>query len=157
MTTTRAPTDTEIRAPRDLDSPPEDADSGDRTWAERHTEAGRPAEGDRPGAAAAAVGTAIRGLTRLVRLAAGIIAAVIALGIAFVVLEANPDNAIVSAVDDVARALVGPFDGMFELDNAKTEVAVNWGIAAFAYLILGALVAWLIGLIGMAGRRSRRT
>jgi hypothetical protein len=87
---------------------------------------------------------------------AGIVAAVIALGIAFVVLEANPDNAIVSAVDDVARALVGPFDGMFELDNAKTEVAVNWGIAAVAYLILGALVAWLIALIGMAGLRSRR-
>jgi hypothetical protein len=56
----------------------------------------------------------------------------------------------------VTRALVGPFDGMFELDNAKATVAVNWGIAALAYLILGALIAWLIALIGTAGLRARR-
>jgi hypothetical protein len=102
------------------------------------------------------VAAATRGLARLIRLAAGIIAAVIVLGILFVVLEANPDNTIVSAVDDVASALVGPFDGMFQLDNAKTEVAVNWGIAALAYLILGALIAWVVAWIGTAGLRARR-
>jgi hypothetical protein len=102
------------------------------------------------------VAAATGGLARLIRLAAGIVAAVIVLGILFIVLEANPDNAIVSAVDDVARALVGPFDGMFSLDHAKATVAVNWGIAALAYLIIGALIAWLVALIGTAGVRARR-
>jgi hypothetical protein len=96
-------------------------------------------------------------LARLIRLAAGIVAAIIAAGILLIVLEANPSNDIVSAVDDAARALVGPFDGMFELDDPKAAVAVNWGIAAIVYLIIGALVARLIALIGVAGlRRDRR-
>ena len=155
MTTTRTPSDIETRAPRDVDGSPADADARS-TWAERHTGTRRPYESDRVGTAAASVATATRGLIRLIRLAAGIVAGVIVLGISFVVLEANPDNAIVSAVDDVARTLVGPFDGMFDLDDAKTTIAVNWGIGALAYLILGALIAWLVAWIGTAGLRSRR-
>ena len=162
MTTTRAPTDTDTRAPRDQnggreeDVGPEDGDPGSSTRAERHPATTRSADAGRVGAAAASVAAATRTLARLIRLAAGVIAALIVLGILFVVLEANPDNTIVSAVDDAARALVGPFDGMFELDNAKTAIAVNWGIAAFAYLIVGALIARLIELIGTAGLRARR-
>ena len=160
MTTTRVPSDTETRAPRYLDSRSGGVDTRNSTWAERQTarrEPVGPVESDRGGTGARSVAAATRGLMRLIRLAAGIVAGVIVLGILFVVLEANPDNGIVSAVDDAARALVGPFDGMFELDDAKTAVAVNWGIAAVAYLILAALIAWLIALIGTAGLRSRRT
>lgn len=156
MATTRTPSDMDTRAPRDPDMAPEDVDARS-TWAERHTATRRSVESDRGGAAAASVATATHGLTRLIRLAAGIVAGVIVLGILFIVLEANPDNGIVSAVDDVARALVGPFDGMFSLDDAKATVAVNWGIAALSYLIVGALIAWLVALIGTAGLRSRRT
>lgn len=90
------------------------------------------------------------------RLAAVVIAAIIAAGILFVVLKANSGNDVVSAIHDAARALVGPFDGMFTLDDAKAEVAVNWGIAAFVYLILGALVAGLITRIGAVGLIPRR-
>jgi hypothetical protein len=96
------------------------------------------------------------GLARLVRLAAGVVAAIIVAGILLIVLEANPGNDIVSAVHDAARALVGPFDGMFSLDSAKATVAVNWGIAAVVYLIVGALVARVIALVGFAGVRRRR-
>jgi hypothetical protein len=99
---------------------------------------------------------ATRGLARLVRLAAGVVAAIIAVGILFVVLQANSNNDVVSAIHDAARALVGPFDGMFTLDDAKAEVAVNWGITAFVYLILGALVAGLIARIGAIGLAPRR-
>jgi hypothetical protein len=95
------------------------------------------------------------GLARLVRLAAGVIAAIIVAGILLVVLKANPTNSVVSTVHDMARGLVGPFDGMFKLDDAKTAVAVNWGIAAFVYLILGALIARFIWGIGTAGLRRR--
>ena len=157
MTTTRTPSDTETRVRRDLDGDGDlEVADARSTRAERHTGTRRRFEGDRVGTAAASVAAATRGLVRLIRLAAAVVAGVIVLGILFVVLEANPDNAIVSAVDDVARALVGPFDGMFDLDDAKTTIAVNWGIAALAYLILGALIAWLVALIGTAGLRSRR-
>ena len=94
-------------------------------------------------------------LARVVRLAAGVIAAIIVVGILLVVLEANPTNDVVSTVHDVARWFVGPFDDMFRFDNAKIAVAVNWGIAAFVYLIVGALIARFIWLIGTAGLRRR--
>jgi hypothetical protein len=99
---------------------------------------------------------AARGLAGLVRLAAAVVAGIIAVGIVLVVLEANTSNDLVSVIHDAARALVGPFDGMFNLDDAKAEIAVNWGIAAFVYLILGALVAGLIQRIGAIGLISRR-
>ena len=120
------------------------------------TRAQRDTGTDRGGGVAAGIAAAARGLIRLIRLAAGIVAAIIVLGILFIVLEANPGNAIVSAVDVVARALVGPFDGMFALDDAKTEIVVNWGIAALAYLIVGAVIGRLIALIGTTGLRVRR-
>jgi phage tail tape-measure protein len=94
-------------------------------------------------------------LARLVRLVAGIVAAIIVAGILLVVLNANPSNDIVSAIHDAARALVAPFDGMFTLDSADATLAVNWGIAAVVYLIVGGLIARLIALIGIAGLRRR--
>lgn len=96
-------------------------------------------------------------LARLVRLAAGIVAAIIVAGILLVVLSANPTNDVVSAIHDAARALVGPFDGMFTLDSADATLALNWGIAALVYLIVGGLIARVIALIGIAGLRRRRT
>jgi hypothetical protein len=149
MATTHAPKYTPKYADADSDS--EDLDSENGT--ERHVVT-RSEEGDRVGAGPVAVAT--RGLARLIRLAAGIIVAILALGILFIVLEANPDNTIVSAIDDAASALVGPFDGMFELDNAEATIALNWGIGAVVYLILGALIARLIVSIGTAGLRLRR-
>jgi hypothetical protein len=114
------------------------------------------AERSRGAGVAAALAVATGSLARLVRLVAGVLAGIIALGILLVVLKANPDNSIASAVHDTARALVGPFKGMFKLDDARAAVAVNWGIAAIVYLILGALIAWLISLIGITALRSRR-
>lgn len=73
-----------------------------------------------------------------------IAALLIVLGIAFVVLEANADNSIVSVVLDVADFLVGPFDGLFTPKDEKLEVAINYGIAAVIYLVVGSLLARLI-------------
>ena len=84
------------------------------------------------------------GLARLVMLVAWGVAAVIVAGILLVVLEANPSNAVVEAVTDAARWLAGPFKDMFSLDNAKTAVAVNWGLAAVVYLVVASLIARLL-------------
>jgi hypothetical protein len=79
-----------------------------------------------------------------VNLVASLVAGVIVVGILLVVLEANRDNSIVNAVLDAARFLAGPFKDIFNLDNHKTEVAVNYGLAAAVYLIAGRLLARLI-------------
>jgi hypothetical protein len=61
-----------------------------------------------------------------------------------VVLKANPANSIVSEVHSWAHSLAGPFDGMFSFHSANVAIAVNWGIAAVVYLLVGGLIARLI-------------
>jgi membrane-bound ClpP family serine protease len=96
-----------------------------------------------PGVAGAAALAVVR-VAQLIRLIAWILAAIIVLGILFIVLDANPDNSIVSAVHDAARWLVGPFDGMFKPHGRKLAIAINWGIAALVYVIVGSLIAALV-------------
>ena len=83
-------------------------------------------------------------LARAITLAATAVALILVAGILLVVLEANPSNDIVQVVRDAATFLAGPFDGLFTLDSNKTEVAVNWGIAAVVWFALGRLLARLI-------------
>jgi len=83
-------------------------------------------------------------LARAVTLAATAVAVVLVAGILLVVLEANRSNDLVQVVRDAARFLAGPFDGLFSLERNKVEIAVNWGIAAVVWLLLGRLVARLL-------------
>jgi uncharacterized protein involved in cysteine biosynthesis len=96
-------------------------------------------------------GTAARGfangaglLARIVRLVVVVVVVIIVAGILLVVLKANPTNSIVSQVHDWARWLAGPFDGIFSFHNAHVAIAVNWGIAAVVYLIVGGLIGRLL-------------
>ena len=83
-------------------------------------------------------------LARVVDVVVAVVAVIIAAGVLLVVLEANPGNAIVEAVLDAARWLVGPFRDFFTLDDRKLEVAVNWGLALLVYVVAGRLVAGLL-------------
>jgi hypothetical protein len=83
-------------------------------------------------------------LARGVDLVVAVVAAIIAVGVLLVVLEANPSNAIVEAILDAARWLVGPFKDFFTLDDDKLRVAVNWGMALVVYVLVGRLVASLL-------------
>jgi hypothetical protein len=84
-------------------------------------------------------------LARVVRFVVTVVVVIIVAGILLVVLKANPSNAIVSQVHDWARSLAGPFDGIFSFHNARVAVAVNWGLAAVVYFVVGGLIARLIG------------
>lgn len=75
------------------------------------------------------------------------LASLIVVGLVLTVLGANPDNSIVSVFTSVAELLVGPLDGLFELDDPDGEIALNWGIAAAAYLLLGVVLADLAGRV----------
>ena len=95
-------------------------------------------------------------IARLVRSAAWLVAAVIVAGIVLVLLDANMGNVIVRDIHDAASFLVGPFKNVFSPKSHKVDVAVNWGLAAVVYLLVGSLIARL--LVRMAPRgvvRSR--
>jgi hypothetical protein len=83
-------------------------------------------------------------LGRIVSLVLSIVVLIILAGILLVVLKANPANSVVSELHSWAHWLAGPFDGMFSLHSANTAIAVNWGIAAIAYLIVGGLIVRLL-------------
>jgi hypothetical protein len=83
-------------------------------------------------------------LSRLVRLAAWLVVLIIVAGILLRVLGANAANVIVHDIHTAAKTLIGPFSNVFKLHDHKTELAVNWGLAALVYLVLGSLVAGLI-------------
>jgi hypothetical protein len=104
---------------------------------------------------ASRLASAADSLAGLVRSIAWVVAAIIAVGILLVVLKANPNNGIVSAVRAVAHELVGPFTGMFKVTPPRVSVAANWGIAAAVYVLAGFLLARLITAIGAFGPRRR--
>jgi uncharacterized protein involved in cysteine biosynthesis len=112
---------------------------------------GRPAgvsrrQGRREGTGAREFAMDARGLlVRVVQLIVSLVVLIIVAGILLVVLKANPANSIVSEVHSWARWLAGPFDGMFSFHSANTAIAVNWGIAVVVYLIVGGLIARLLG------------
>ena len=97
-----------------------------------------------PGAATGAARKGAWGIARIVNLVARLIAAVLVIAILLVVLEANRANVIVEAALDAGRFLAGPFEDMFDLSRRKVEFAVNYGIAAVAYLFVGGVIARLL-------------
>jgi hypothetical protein len=83
-------------------------------------------------------------LARVVELIVCIIVLIIVAGIVLVLLKANATNAIVSDVLDAARWLAGPFDGIFSFHSARVVLAVNWGLAAAVYAVVGGLIVRLL-------------
>jgi len=83
-------------------------------------------------------------LARALELVVAVVAVIIAVGVLLVVLEANPDNAIVETWLDAARWLVGPFADFFTLDDRKLQIAVNWGLALLIYVLAGRGAAGLL-------------
>lgn len=92
----------------------------------------------------------LRLVATIVRVVTGLIALAIVIAIVFKVTDANRDNSIVEFFFDLGDKLVGPFDGMFNAESRKTEVAINWGIAAAVWLFAGQIIARLL-----SGRRSQ--
>ena len=84
------------------------------------------------------------GIARIVSLITAIVVGLIVVGIVLVLLDANKSNDIVKALLDAAEFLVGPFKDVFKPDGAKAKVAVNYGLAAVVYAIIGGLIAKLL-------------
>jgi hypothetical protein len=77
------------------------------------------------------------GVARVVRLITSVVVGLIVVGILLVLLEANRDNAIVDWLVGAGDFLTEPFHGIFTPDGRKAQVAVNWGLAAVIYALIG--------------------
>jgi hypothetical protein len=104
-----------------------------------------------------AFGSLLIAIARLVRLAAAIVVVIIVAAILLRVLSANPTNSIVRDIHDAGQTLVGPFKTLFHIKDPKVSIAVNWGVAALVYLIVGSIIAGLIVRIAPRPRVIRRT
>jgi hypothetical protein len=90
------------------------------------------------------MGGGLVSLARVITTIGTIVAAIIVAGVILRVLDANASNDIVKVVLDGARWLVGPFRGLFSVDDADWQVVVNWGLAAVVYFAVARLIARLL-------------
>ena len=76
-------------------------------------------------------------LARAIRVVVGIVVAIIVVAVILRLLGANPGNAIVSDIHDAGAWLVGPFKDVFSVKGPKLHMALNWGLAALIYAVVG--------------------
>ncbi|MTD55983.1 hypothetical protein [Amycolatopsis pithecellobii] len=86
----------------------------------------------------------------LVRWAGVVFAVVLVLHVIFTVGSANPDNGIVAWIRGWADTLSIGFKDLFEPNDEKLRVLVNYGIAALFWLIASAIAARIIRRLGGA-------
>ena len=84
------------------------------------------------------------GVARIVSLITSVIVGLIVVAIVLVLLEASRGNGIVDALVSAGDWLSKPFHGIFSLDGHKATVAVNWGLAALVYALIGGFIARLL-------------
>ena len=94
-------------------------------------------------------------LARAIRVVVGIVVAIIVLAVILRVVGANPGNVIVSDIHDAGASLVGPFDNVFSVSGPKLNMALNWGLAALVYAVVGGFIASFAAR-GAAAAYSRR-
>jgi hypothetical protein len=94
-------------------------------------------------------------LARVIRTVTGIVVAIILLAVILVLVGANQSNSIVSAIHDAGAWLVGPFANVFSVHGHKLHVALNWGLAAIVYAVVGGLLASFVARGSAAGFRRR--
>jgi len=91
-------------------------------------------------------------IARLIRAVTGLVVLVIVVAIVLFVVSANGHNAIVSDIHDAGRWLAGPFKNVFSVKGPKLNLALNWGLAALVYLIVGGLLARLAARASLRAR-----
>ena len=94
-------------------------------------------------------------LVRAIRLVIGIVVGIIVVAVILRLVGANPGNMIVSDIHDAGATLVGPFDNLFSVKGPKLNMALNWGLAALVYAVIGGFIASFAAR-GAAAAYSRR-
>ena len=94
-------------------------------------------------------------LARAIRLVVAVIVGIIVVAVILKLVGANAGNVIVSDIHDAGASLVGPFDNLFSIKSPKLNMAVNWGLAALVYSVVGGFLASFAAR-GAAAAYSRR-
>jgi hypothetical protein len=90
-------------------------------------------------------------LARAVRAATAVAVALVVAGILIHLLGANTSNGIVGTINDAAKWLAQPFQNVFNPHGAKAKIAVNWGLAAVVYALVGGFIAGSLARAAIAG------
>lgn len=91
----------------------------------------------------ATVRTRRTGAAGIVQLVFGVIVVLIIIAIVLVLLGANRNNMLVNWFVNAGSWLTTPFHHLFTPKNPKTDVLVNWGLAAIVYAFIGGILARL--------------
>jgi hypothetical protein len=83
-------------------------------------------------------------LARLIRAAGAVAAGIIALAIVLHVLGAKTSNGVVDAIHQAGSWLSSWSHGLFSIQNSDVSMAVNWGIAAVAYVVVAHFIARML-------------
>ncbi|NDU76940.1 hypothetical protein GWI34_30600 [Actinomadura sp. DSM 109109] len=90
-------------------------------------------------------------LAAAVSIATTLAVAILAVHIVFVAFEANTANDLVRWFGDRATDLCWQFRDVFQPDDPKAEVAVNFGLAALVYLVAGRVLTGIVRRLGGGG------
>ncbi|MCP2337128.1 hypothetical protein [Actinomadura rupiterrae] len=96
------------------------------------------------GGVAAARRRAVGWLVTLISIVTTVVVVILAVHIVFVAFDANTGNALVHRIGSWAGHLAWQFKDVFQPKNHKAEIAVNYGLAALVYLVVGRILVALV-------------
>lgn len=95
-------------------------------------------------------------LANVVRTVTAVVVGIIVIAIVLVLLGASASNDIVDWFRDAGSWLAGPFRHIFDVGGEKADIAVNWGLAAIVYGLIGGLIASALARAGVHHYEDRR-
>lgn len=97
----------------------------------------------------------VRTVCTVVSAITGAFALVLAVHIVLVIGEANMANGFASFVDDFASAVSLGLRDLFTPENLKVRTFLNDGVAAIGWLVIGAVVNFLVRRLALPGPRRQ--
>lgn len=96
----------------------------------------------------------VRTICAIINIICGVFAVVLAAHILLVLGNANPHNGFASFVDSWSSAISLGLRNLFTPDSLKLRVLFNDGLAAIVWLLIGAVLTYLIRMIALPGPGS---
>lgn len=97
-------------------------------------------------------GRAVSAINGIIRFITGLFALVLAVHIILVLADANFGNAFAGFIREFAANVNLGLSNLFTFDSAKLSLALNEGLAALLWLIIGAGLTLLIARVFLPGR-----
>jgi len=96
----------------------------------------------------------VRTVCTVINLICGLFAVVLALHIVLVLADANPRNGFAGFINGWSSAVSLGLRGLFTPNSAKAATLFNDGLAAIAWLVIGAVLTYAIRQFALPGPRT---